>query len=75
VLELNTHVKLTIYFTGKIIGDKVVSMSWKNYKIDIVHTLGVEMAGWPLSVVMVRPSKMAADAARSILDKQLIWSG
>ncbi|KAJ7806943.1 hypothetical protein B0H14DRAFT_3483723 [Mycena olivaceomarginata] len=53
----------------KITGDKAVSMSWTNYKIDIIHTLGVEMAGWPSSVVMVRPSKMAADAARRILDK------
>ncbi|KAJ7857277.1 hypothetical protein B0H14DRAFT_3447978 [Mycena olivaceomarginata] len=53
----------------KITGDKTVTMSWTNYKIDIVHTLGVEMAGWPSSVVMVRPSKMAADVARRILDK------
>ncbi|KAJ7870986.1 hypothetical protein B0H14DRAFT_3439801 [Mycena olivaceomarginata] len=53
----------------KITGDKTVTMSWANYKIDIVHTHGVEMAGWPSTVVMVRPSKMAANAARRILDK------
>ncbi|KAJ7894461.1 hypothetical protein B0H14DRAFT_3426867 [Mycena olivaceomarginata] len=53
----------------KITGDKTVTMSWASYKIDIVHTHGVEMAGWPSSVVMVRPSKMAAYAARRILDK------
>ncbi|KAJ7853840.1 hypothetical protein B0H14DRAFT_3136743 [Mycena olivaceomarginata] len=45
--------KLTFNFTGKITGDKTVTMSWTNYKIDIVHTHGVEMAGWPSSVVMV----------------------
>ncbi|KAJ7780431.1 hypothetical protein B0H14DRAFT_2631096 [Mycena olivaceomarginata] len=61
LLKLNAH--------GKITGDKTVTMSWTNYRIDIVHTLGVEMAGWPSSVVMVRPSKMAADVARRILDK------
>ncbi|KAJ7839847.1 hypothetical protein B0H14DRAFT_3697277 [Mycena olivaceomarginata] len=53
----------------KITGNKTLTMSWANYKIDIVHTHGVEMAGWPSSVVLVRPSKMAADAARRILDK------
>ncbi|KAJ7310665.1 hypothetical protein DFH08DRAFT_974348 [Mycena albidolilacea] len=53
----------------KITGDKTVTMSWTNYKIDIVHTLGVEMAGWPSGVVMVWSSKVAADVARRILDK------
>ncbi|KAJ7726081.1 hypothetical protein B0H14DRAFT_3519191 [Mycena olivaceomarginata] len=53
----------------KITGNKTLTMSWANYKIDIVHTHGVEMAGWPSSVVLVWPSKMAADAARRVLDK------
>ncbi|KAF7365828.1 hypothetical protein MVEN_00456900 [Mycena venus] len=53
----------------KITGDKTVTMSWTNYKIDIVHTLGVELAGWPPKVEMVRPSKIPADTARRILGK------
>ncbi|KAJ7860803.1 hypothetical protein B0H14DRAFT_3445774 [Mycena olivaceomarginata] len=44
----------------KMTGDKTVT---------IVHTHGMGIVGWPSSVVMVRPSKMAADAACRILDK------
>ncbi|KAJ7727656.1 hypothetical protein DFH07DRAFT_970077 [Mycena maculata] len=53
----------------KISGKKTITMSWFNYKVDIVHTLGVELAGWPLTVAMARPSKLPAEAARRILDK------
>lgn len=43
-------------------------MSWSNYKIDVVHRLGVELAGWPTKVTMQRPSKIPAEDARRIVD-------
>ncbi|KAJ7144559.1 hypothetical protein C8R44DRAFT_725483 [Mycena epipterygia] len=53
---------------GKIKNNKKLEMSWSNYKIDVVHRLGVELAGWPTKVTMQRPSKIPAEDARRIVD-------
>lgn len=43
-------------------------IEWKNFKLKVVHGLGVELAGWPAQVEMKPPSKLAADHARRIRD-------
>ncbi|KAJ7886683.1 hypothetical protein B0H13DRAFT_2535003 [Mycena leptocephala] len=53
----------------KIKNNKATSMVYTNYREEIVHKLGVELAGWPSDIDMQRPSKMPAEHARSILDK------
>ncbi|KAJ7906804.1 hypothetical protein B0H13DRAFT_2273923 [Mycena leptocephala] len=53
----------------KIKNKKAVAMVYTNYQEEIVHKLGVELAGWPTEVKIQRPSKMPAEHARSIRDK------
>ncbi|KAJ7925714.1 hypothetical protein B0H13DRAFT_2568536 [Mycena leptocephala] len=53
----------------KIKNKKAVAMVYTNYREEIVHKLGVELAGWPTEVKIQRPSKMPAEHARSIRDK------
>ncbi|KAJ7854346.1 hypothetical protein B0H13DRAFT_1903722 [Mycena leptocephala] len=53
----------------KIKNNKSVSMVYTNYKQEIVHKLGVELAGWPADIKVQRPSKMPAENVRSIRDK------
>ncbi|KAJ6538064.1 hypothetical protein B0H19DRAFT_1079140 [Mycena capillaripes] len=53
----------------KIKNNKTLAMAYSNYREEIVHKLGVELAGWPETIRMRRPSKMSAADARSIRDK------
>ncbi|KAJ7209359.1 hypothetical protein B0H12DRAFT_1278973 [Mycena haematopus] len=50
-------------------GKKNIKMAYTNYKIDIVHGFGVELAGWPAKVTLARPSKMPAQDARRVFEK------
>ncbi|KAJ7807199.1 hypothetical protein B0H14DRAFT_3483504 [Mycena olivaceomarginata] len=52
----------------KIKNNKKLEMEWTNYKIRIVHELGVEWAGWPTEIDIRPPSKIPADDARRIRD-------
>ncbi|KAJ6603185.1 hypothetical protein DFH09DRAFT_1301012 [Mycena vulgaris] len=53
----------------KATGNKTLTMAWLNYKIDIVHKHGVELAGWPTKVTMARPSKLRGEDVRLIVDR------
>ncbi|KAK7046965.1 hypothetical protein R3P38DRAFT_2507494, partial [Favolaschia claudopus] len=58
--------------------DNTLEMEWANYELDIVHKLGVELAGWPTKTIPLgRPSKLSADQARVIRDKlrsgAIVW--
>ncbi|KAJ7826158.1 hypothetical protein B0H13DRAFT_2121348, partial [Mycena leptocephala] len=53
----------------KIKNNKAVAMVYTNYREEIVHKLGVELAGWPTEVKIQRPSKMPAEHVRSVRDK------
>ncbi|KAJ6593721.1 hypothetical protein B0H19DRAFT_1246458 [Mycena capillaripes] len=63
----------------KVKNNKTLSMAYTNYREEIVHKLGVELAGWPSKIRMRRPSKMSAMDARSIRDKlrsgTICWVG
>ncbi|KAJ7726548.1 hypothetical protein DFH07DRAFT_946017 [Mycena maculata] len=39
-----------------------------NYRANIVHKLGVELAGWPSKIAFASPIKLSADEARQIRD-------
>ncbi|KAJ7801386.1 hypothetical protein B0H14DRAFT_2615357 [Mycena olivaceomarginata] len=41
---------------------------WSNYRLKMMHELGVEMAGWPSNIEIKPPSKLCADDARRIRD-------
>jgi hypothetical protein len=43
-------------------------MDYVNYKVDIMHKLGVELSGWPSEIPFVRPVKLSADQTRDIRD-------
>ncbi|KAJ7202705.1 hypothetical protein B0H12DRAFT_1243983 [Mycena haematopus] len=53
----------------KIKNKKPLPMDYANYKLRIVHELGVELAGWPARVEMARPSRLLAEPARDIHQK------
>ncbi|KAJ7270011.1 hypothetical protein B0H12DRAFT_1067443 [Mycena haematopus] len=53
----------------KIKNNKKVAMDYVNYRLGIVYELGVELAGWPTWVDMVRPSKLSAENARDVWHK------
>jgi hypothetical protein len=44
-------------------------MVWVNYLIDIVHKYGVELAGWPAKVAMVRPSQLRGQDVRLVVER------
>ncbi|KAJ7866706.1 hypothetical protein B0H13DRAFT_2352340 [Mycena leptocephala] len=52
----------------KIKNKKKIDMDYVNYKVDIRHKHGVELAGWPAGTPFVRPVKLSAEQARSIRD-------
>ncbi|KAF7372628.1 hypothetical protein MVEN_00125900 [Mycena venus] len=52
----------------KIKNNKKLDMEWSNYRLKVVHELGVELAGWPDQVEIRPPSKIPADDARRIRD-------
>ena len=64
VLPLATM--FTEVFTGRIKNNKKLDMDYMNYKINIIHKLGVELAGWPSKIPMARPAKLTADQAHEI---------
>ncbi|KAJ7301345.1 hypothetical protein DFH08DRAFT_993809 [Mycena albidolilacea] len=41
---------------------------WSNFRLKMMHELGVEMAGWPSNIEIKPPSKLCADDARRICD-------
>ncbi|KAJ7772494.1 hypothetical protein B0H14DRAFT_2632322 [Mycena olivaceomarginata] len=41
---------------------------WSNFRLKMMHELGVEMAGWPSNIEIKPPSKLCADDARRIRD-------
>jgi hypothetical protein len=53
---------------GKIKNKKKIDMDYVNYKVDIRHKHGVELAGWPEEIPFVRPVKLSAEQARDIRD-------
>ncbi|KAJ7719425.1 hypothetical protein DFH07DRAFT_972927 [Mycena maculata] len=52
----------------KIKNKKNVDMDYVNYKVDIMHKFGVELAGWPSDIPFERPVKLTADQGREIRD-------
>ncbi|KAJ7832583.1 hypothetical protein B0H13DRAFT_2370875 [Mycena leptocephala] len=50
------------------IKNKKIDMDYVNYKVDIRHKHGVELAGWPEGTPFVRPVKLSAEQARKIRD-------
>ncbi|KAJ7766398.1 hypothetical protein DFH07DRAFT_769935 [Mycena maculata] len=52
----------------KIKNKKNVDMDYVNYKVDIMHKFGVELAGWPSDIPFERPVKLTADQGREICD-------
>ncbi|KAJ6451573.1 hypothetical protein C8R45DRAFT_1223760 [Mycena sanguinolenta] len=54
---------------GKVKNNDSLSMEYVNYRVDIVHKLGVELAGWPARVEMALASKLSAENARDIHQK------
>ncbi|KAJ7728832.1 hypothetical protein DFH07DRAFT_782120 [Mycena maculata] len=54
--------------TGKIKNNRKLAMEYVNYRADIVHKLGVELAGWPSKITFASPIKLSADQAREIRD-------
>ncbi|KAJ7145932.1 hypothetical protein C8R44DRAFT_863757 [Mycena epipterygia] len=53
----------------KATGNKTLTMAWQNYKIDIVHKHGVELAGWPKKLTMVRPSRLGGQDVRLVVER------
>ncbi|KAJ7768085.1 hypothetical protein DFH07DRAFT_954658 [Mycena maculata] len=53
---------------GKIKNKKNVDMDYVNYKVDVMHKFGVELAGWPSDIPFERPVKLTADQGREIRD-------
>ncbi|KAJ7895490.1 hypothetical protein B0H14DRAFT_3627948 [Mycena olivaceomarginata] len=53
----------------KATGIKTLKMVWVNYMIDIVHKYGVELAGWPAKVAMVRPSQLRGQDVRLVVER------
>lgn len=43
-------------------------MEYANYRADIIHKLGIELAGWPSKIMFASPIKLSADDAREIRD-------
>ncbi|KAJ7770258.1 hypothetical protein DFH07DRAFT_954080 [Mycena maculata] len=41
-------------------------MDYVNYKVDVMHKFGVELAGWPSDIPFERPVKLTADQGRKI---------
>ncbi|KAJ7919779.1 hypothetical protein B0H13DRAFT_1605887, partial [Mycena leptocephala] len=60
--------QLTTSCRGKIKNKKKIDMDYVNYKVDIRHKHGVELAGWPEEIPFVRPVKLSAEQARDIRD-------
>ncbi|KAJ7870833.1 hypothetical protein B0H14DRAFT_2571153 [Mycena olivaceomarginata] len=52
----------------KIKNKQKLVMEWSNFRLKMVHELGVEMAGWPSNIEIKPPSKLCADDARRIRD-------
>ncbi|KAJ7774328.1 hypothetical protein DFH07DRAFT_952569 [Mycena maculata] len=52
----------------KIKNKKNVDMDYINYKVDVMHKFGVELAGWPSDIPFKRPVKLTADQGREIHD-------
>ncbi|KAJ7737602.1 hypothetical protein DFH07DRAFT_779285 [Mycena maculata] len=52
----------------KIKNNRKLAMEYVNYRADIVHKLGVELAGWPSQITFASPIKLSADQAREIRD-------
>ncbi|KAJ7803594.1 hypothetical protein B0H13DRAFT_2493334 [Mycena leptocephala] len=52
----------------KIKNKKKIDMDYVNYKVDIRHKHGVELAGWPEEIPFVHPVKLSAEQARDICD-------
>ncbi|KAJ7736991.1 hypothetical protein DFH07DRAFT_779526 [Mycena maculata] len=52
----------------KIRNKKSVSMDYVNYRSEIMHKFGVELAGWPSDIPFGRPVKLTADEGREIRD-------
>ncbi|KAJ7724934.1 hypothetical protein DFH07DRAFT_971051 [Mycena maculata] len=52
----------------KIKNNRKLAMEYVNYRSDIVHKLGVELAGWPSKITFASPIKLSADQAREIRD-------
>ncbi|KAJ6547647.1 hypothetical protein B0H19DRAFT_1266549 [Mycena capillaripes] len=61
-------VTLVLEGLRKIKNKKHIGMDYVNYKADIQHKLGVELAGWPSTILFVRPLKLRAEQAREIRD-------
>ncbi|KAJ7159365.1 hypothetical protein C8R43DRAFT_1124575 [Mycena crocata] len=45
-----------------------VSMSWVDYQAAVREALGVELAGWPIDIPMMRPGRLVLESARRIRD-------
>ncbi|KAJ7856052.1 hypothetical protein B0H14DRAFT_2579006 [Mycena olivaceomarginata] len=52
----------------KIKNKQKLVTEWSNFRLKMVHELGVEMAGWPSNIEIKPPSKLCADDARRIHD-------
>ncbi|KAJ7840352.1 hypothetical protein B0H13DRAFT_2366289 [Mycena leptocephala] len=52
----------------KIKNKKKIDMDYVNYKVNIRHKHGVELAGWPEGTPFVRPVKLGAEQARRVRD-------
>ncbi|KAJ7726039.1 hypothetical protein DFH07DRAFT_970650 [Mycena maculata] len=52
----------------KIRNKKSVAMDYVNYRSEIMHKLGVELAGWPSDIPFGRPIKLTADEGREVRD-------
>ncbi|KAJ7873192.1 hypothetical protein B0H13DRAFT_2349175 [Mycena leptocephala] len=53
----------------KITGKDDMQIPWANYKIGVVHTLGVELASWPKDIAITCPSKIPAADLWRLIDK------
>ncbi|KAJ7745012.1 hypothetical protein DFH07DRAFT_776916 [Mycena maculata] len=51
---------------GKIKNKKNVDMDYVNYKVDVMHKFGMELAGWPSDIPFERLVKLTADQGREI---------
>ncbi|KAF8217908.1 hypothetical protein K438DRAFT_1747160 [Mycena galopus ATCC 62051] len=60
--------KLVAEGLRKIKNNVKVKMDYVNYDVDIREAKGVELAGWPIDVPVVRPSTMNVETARRVRD-------
>ncbi|KAJ7738680.1 hypothetical protein DFH07DRAFT_966015 [Mycena maculata] len=52
----------------KLLNKQTVQVEWSNYKLKMVHELGVELAGWPGNNEIKAPSKLVAVDAHRVRD-------